>query len=119
MIAQRMLDVKDDHIEILEKLLEMGANPNAKDFAGHTPLHHCLSAVGNSTTLAMAQILLKAGVDPNIQSRFGHTPLFECVQSAKFDFICVLLKYGADPDVKDNDGIDCRQLASQFPQVAC
>ena len=119
MMAIRMLDVKDDHIEILEKLLEMGANPAAKDFAGYTPLHHCLSAVGNSTTQAMAQILLKAGVDPNVQNRFGSTPLFECVQSAKLDFIRLLLKHGADPDVRDYDGWNCRQMANLFPQVTC
>ena len=69
---------KMEHVKILLKLIEMGANVNAKDISGATPLHHCLTSYGNETTLIMAEILLKNGVDPNVQNRFGCSPLFEC-----------------------------------------
>ena len=33
---------ENKHLEILEKLLEMGADPNAQDKDGHTVMHHLL-----------------------------------------------------------------------------
>ena len=76
------VDNKEGHTQILSKLLELGARLSARDIAGYTPLHHCLTAMATPTTLNMAVLLLKAGADPNLQNRFGASPLFECIMSA-------------------------------------
>ena len=113
---QRVLEVKHDHMKILEKLIELGADLTVKDVAGCTFLHHCFSGCGNATTTAMAEVVLKAGLDPNIQDRFGYTPLFRCMQSSVLSDVELLLKYGADPSIKDFDhGFSCLKLAQAFP----
>ena len=108
---------KEGHTKILSKLLELGANLAARDIAGYTPLHHCLTAMATPTTLNMAVLLLKAGADPNLQNRFGASPLFECIMSAKLDAVKLLLHFGARFDVIDNDGTTCFDLAAHFPKV--
>jgi len=109
-MANNMRAVKEDHEKILKKLIELGANIQAKDVAGYTPLHHCLTSVSNSITVSMARELLQAGADPNAKNRFGCTPLHEPVMAANFENIKLLLKFGADPDIEDNDGVSCRYL---------
>ena len=46
--ADKTLNVKNDHMRILIKLLCLGVNVNVHDVAGFTPLHHCVSAMGTS-----------------------------------------------------------------------
>jgi len=108
---------KEGHTQILSKLLELGSDLSARDIAGYTPLHHCLTAMATPTTLNMAVLLLKAGADPNLQNRFGASPLFECIMSAKLDAVKLLLHFGGRFDVMDNDGTTCFDLASHFPKV--
>jgi len=117
--AARMMEVKNEHQKILTKLLELGANIHAKDVAGYTPLHHCLTAYSNSVTLSMARQLLVAGADPNLQNRFGCTPLFEPVWAANLEAVKLLLEFGADPDIKDYDAeTSCRYFATCLPKIS-
>ena len=51
----------------------------------------------------MAEILIKAGAEVDAKNRFGETPLLEGTLNNKQDFISLLLKYGANPSIKDND----------------
>ena len=111
-----VMEVKYDHMKILEKLIELGADLKVKDVAGCTFLHHCFSGCGNAMTTAMAEVVLKAGLDPNIQDRFGHTPLFRCISTSVLTDLELLLKYGADPGIKDyQHGVSCLTLAHAFP----
>jgi len=111
------VDNKEGHTRILRKLLELGASLSARDIAGYTPLHHCLTAMATPTTLNMAVLLLKAGADPNLQNRFGASPLFECIMSAKLDAVKLLLHFGGRLDMEDNEGTTCFDLAAHFPKV--
>jgi len=117
--ARRSMEIKNEHVKILAKLIELGANIHAKDVAGYTPLHHSLNSYSNTTTLAMARQLLEAGADPNMQNRFGCSVLFEPVMAANLDAVRLLLEFGADPDIKENDaGITPRSTASFYPAIA-
>merc|ERR1740137_451081 len=53
MEANLMKKVQNDHEKILAKLIKLGANIHAKDVAGYTPLHHCLTFSSNPTTWSM------------------------------------------------------------------
>ena len=55
----------------VERLLKAGADLNAKDKSGTTPLH--LAAAKNSTP-AVLEVLLKAGADPRAIDSDGKTP---------------------------------------------
>ena len=108
------LKVEREWVKILRKLIALGA---ARDFAGFTPLHHCVQRMGNDVTLSMAEILLEAGADVDAQNRFGETPLLNCTLLPKFDFMELLLKYGACSTAKDNDGCSPYSISSTYPKA--
>jgi hypothetical protein len=112
-----LIEASKDHVMVLAKLLELGADMKAKDVAGYTPLHHCLTSSFNVTTMAMAETLLEAGADPNAQNRFGCSPIFECIKVANLDGIKLLLKHGARTDVTDNAGMTCFKIAKYNPNA--
>lgn len=62
---------ENKHFEIMLKLLELGADPNAHDIYGYTPLHNALLA----DEVDMIGALLKHGANPNAKSRNGVVPL--------------------------------------------
>lgn len=47
--------------------------------------------------------IIMLGFDVNTQNKFGNTPLMECVLIDKWDMVELLLKNGADPEIKNRD----------------
>ena len=56
-------------VEVISHLFSFGADPNAQDKNGTTPLHR---AVRNRCSAAVAR-LLEAGADPTVRNRRGST----------------------------------------------
>ena len=54
---------------LVATLLRYGADPNARDALGETPLHHALEACD----AASARLLARAGADPNARDAAGRT----------------------------------------------
>ena len=104
-------------MKCFRELLQLGARADAKDVAGYTPLHHCLTKFFNTTTLEMAKTLLKRGVDVNVKNRFGATALMEATMCGNLEVIQLLVKFGADPSMADNDGVTCDSLARLYPKI--
>ncbi|XP_042501757.1 ADP-ribosylation factor GTPase-activating protein AGD3-like isoform X1 [Macadamia integrifolia] len=65
-------------IGMLELLLQYGANINAPDSGGQTPLHHCILR-GRPV---FAKLLLTRGADPWVVDKEGKTPLQLAAESA-------------------------------------
>lgn len=57
---------------VVQRLLAAGADPNARDRSGKTPLH---AAVQSAAPRPVLERLLAAGADPTIPGELGETPL--------------------------------------------
>jgi ankyrin repeat protein len=62
---------RNGYLEIVELLLEHGANPNVQDNDGRTPLHYAVE----NCHVGVARVLLDHGADPTIRDNNGMTPL--------------------------------------------
>ena len=99
---------EDRQFEILNKLLELGADPNAYDIAGLTGLFHATEQ-DPVDCIKIMQILLKHGADPNLlTSLFGMSILsYVCdfYQDGKENcamIMSLLLRYNATPTCCEN-----------------
>lgn len=84
--------------ELVAKLLEAGADPNAAREGGQTPLMDAV-AVGTSDPRCI-EILLRGGADANRADGKGLTALFHALLSAPVETFRLLLKHGADPELR-------------------
>jgi ankyrin repeat protein len=82
----------------VEELVRRGADVNARDEEGCTPLH-----TASSMSLAEMQTLTNSGADVNAKSYFGATPLIFAASSGSRDAVRFLLKHGARVDEQMTD----------------
>lgn len=91
---------RKNNMDILYLLIHRGADVNAISH-GETALHKVVQ-FGN---LKFAQALLKAGADPDIKDSIrGNTPLHYAVSRQDSNMIALLMKYGADMYIQNNNG---------------
>jgi len=95
-------------------LYQKGANLNAKDRDGNTPL--ILAAIGRWNEGTATLIRLKAQV--NAQNRLGETALLKAVQARDLGLTKALVDAGANPDIADNSGTSPRIAAANDTRAA-
>ena len=79
--------------DIVELLLDYGANPNRQDGDGKTVLSH-------EHYPDVMKLLLDNGANPNIKDNRGKTSLFYVITT---DIMELLLQHGADPNIQDKN----------------
>lgn len=85
----------------VRKLLEAGADPNARDQNGQTPLHHA-ARIGDEE---VCKLLIDAGADVEAEFEFnGARPLAVAVFHANEDVCKLLIDAGADYHAKNSRG---------------
>ena len=93
-------DREHDHIDIMQVLLERGADPNARDNDNATPLHQsswwkkedytpCLGTVEGT------RLLLKHGAIIDAEDNEGRTPLQLALEHERYDIAACLKEHGA------------------------
>jgi len=85
--------------ELVELLLSAGADPNAPDAAGRTPLH-----VAAMTDAKFVRRLLEAGANANAADENGETPLHVAARRADAQSMSALLEAGAEPNARNARG---------------
>ncbi len=68
------LAVADGDAQLVARLLDLGADPNARDAQGRTPLHFAMKC-GIDTATPLLRVLVHAGANPEIATASGETPL--------------------------------------------
>lgn len=95
--------------EIVEMLLEAGADVTARDVYAQTPLCYAMDAypTNGGTDAQKAEcvkVILGAGADINARSSGGSTPLIQAARWGQIECMKVLLAAGADVTLKDDSG---------------
>ncbi len=94
---------------IIRALLGGGADPNAADLRGETPL---MRAAGWDDA-AILQMLLDKGADPNKRQREGKTALMMGANLGHANAVEILLRGGADPRLTDGENRTALELAQE------
>jgi len=100
--------VRNRDMEMVEKLLAAGADPDAVTPAG---AHALMCAVGGGNAEMVAR-LLQAGANPNLPAS-DELPLMKAIESDKPELVSLLLAHGADPRLQDRyarNALDLAQL---------
>ena len=132
---------RENATNVLQILLSLGLDINARDDIGHTALHHSI----RSRNLAVIEKLLQLGADPNLKTstgesaihratiyqdvfqtlvsytqydldmnepdNFGSSPLHWAVKYLEKPVVEYLIKLGADTNLKDGLGYTARETA--------
>jgi ankyrin repeat protein len=89
--------------------IKAGADVNAQNGVGATPLHE---ATIHSSNPGVIQALIEAGADVSARNAWGSTPLHLAAKyNSQPKIILALLEVGADPKAKDEDGMTPWRLA--------
>ncbi|MFB8787332.1 MAG: ankyrin repeat domain-containing protein [Potamolinea sp.] len=90
--------------EMAQLLIAKGADVNAKNKNGETPLHLARSQ-------EMVQLLIAKGADVNAKNKNGETPLRLALRINKQEIAQLLIANGADVNARDNYGETLLNLA--------
>jgi ankyrin repeat protein len=132
--------------DIVEMLVDHGANINTKGPVGHSPLRIAsrnghvdivkfligkgaeidsegddratpLESAAGKGHLDIVMLLIDAGAKINHQDKDGDTPLGEAARGGYLDVVQYLLSKGADISLKDNDGSSAEDIAKASGQA--
>lgn len=91
--------------DVLQLLIEKGANVNAQNNDGNSVIFRCVYPQGT-------EMLLKAGASVNIVNQNGESALHFAAKRNDLATILLLLQYGADLNLTDNNGSKARNVCT-------
>ncbi|PSF35189.1 hypothetical protein C7H19_17565 [Aphanothece hegewaldii CCALA 016] len=88
------------HSEIVQTLLQLGADANDQDTIAYTPL----ALASENNHLAVVRLLVSAGADVNQAVAYGNTPLILACTAGAVEIAEMLLTHGASITQTNRDG---------------
>ena len=95
-------------------LLAKGADVNAAQRDGSTPLHWAAYKLDTE----LVQQLLRRGAKPDAMNKYGSSPIAEAVKAANAELVKVFLDGGADVEAPNGDGESLLMLAARTGSTA-
>jgi ankyrin repeat protein len=96
----------DDRCAIV--LLRAGADPSLRELSGAMPIH---LAAGSNYLLALKELLDRRPQDVDAKTNIGITPLMMAATEGHAAAVSLLVKFGADLTLKDQDGRTAKDVA--------
>ncbi len=87
-------------LSAIKRLLAQGADPNARNRFGDTPLIWAINSARSEPT----RTLLEGGADPNLTGSYGYGPLHWACRKNVGVLVQMLLEAGARPNLRDDNG---------------
>lgn len=108
---------KSNFINVIEILINNGADINKTDVQHQSLLHH---AVINPqyVSLDFIKYLVEQGANINAQDDNGNTPLFTAFGLKNKKAVEALIKLGADTNIQANDGSSYRDVVAKVKRVS-
>ncbi len=107
-----MKAAQSGNVDIIQELIDKGADVNKKGFQGMTPLMFAIE----SDRPGNAWMLMSRNSDVNATDDFGITVLMRAASHGMFDLTKALLKKGAKVNVKSKGGLTALKLAKNTKQ---
>ena len=85
------------NVVVVQQLVDCGADTNAVNIIGQTPLH--TAAAGQKDCPELCEILLKHGSKTNTEDRHRNHPLHLACKQGHLETIKLMLSHGADANV--------------------
>ena len=99
------------HKEIVELLLAKGADVNAKNESGSTPLFGAFNG-------EIVELLIAKGSNVNARTGVGQTPLLSAVIFGQKEIVKILIAKGADLHARDDAGVTPLDMTRNNPEIA-
>lgn len=141
LLSELLLEAQIGQGHIVRLLCEKGADINAQDKGGMTPLcrasfygytaivrillnrlaavdiqeeggHTALSIAASRGHEAIVRMLIEGGADIKSQNKFGETPLSTAAAHGRMAIVTILLKNGADVNIREHDGNNSLSIAA-------
>jgi ankyrin repeat protein len=102
--------VLEGHTDVIRKLLKAKADPNAANAGGMT----VLMIIARTSNAEAAELLVKAGANVNAtEPTRGQTALIFAAAQSQPAVVRVLMKGGADPEIRTPSNLGQRQVSSE------
>jgi len=98
----------DRHIEMIEVLVDAGANLHSRDNEGNTPLHWIAA---NSPNVETTKLLLSRGAEPQARAREGYLPLHCAAQKNPHPEVTQVLWFAT---FNSNDSVSDMQTTTEL-----
>lgn len=104
----------DGDLSKTKKLLMLGANVNATDDRGYSPLMVAEACTTRPGRPELVELLIAKGAAVNLQARNGRTALMYAAKNGDTQAVKALLKSGASVNIADNEGRTALMEAVKF-----
>ena len=107
----------DKNAKMVRFLIDGGADPNAFDFIGFTPLVYAVYGYNKPVDISIVKALLLAKADPNAPTPYHYTPLMKAAEQDLPAVMEMLISFGADVNAKSKIGFTPIDLAADSRQA--